>query len=367
MKKKILLIIGALLILIPLNTEALTGNVSVSCNNTKLTANATTTCTIRGNINEEVTTVHAKIELGSNLSLVGVTPDSSWEGDGEGGVLDLYTDVNKKGTFNIATFQVKAGNVTTGANTNITLSEVTLSDAEFNETTFTVTPISIRIPSSINTLSALTIDGESVEGFSTNNKTYEITLDTNKNSINIGATRTDSNSTITGTGNKTVKYGTNTFTVTVTSETGIDNTYTLVVKREEVRELGTLLVNEEEIKLEKGTYEYQITVDNSITSVDIEATLENEGLSSFIENYGPRKIEELKVGNNEILLKVQDEYGEALDYKLIINRLDENGKDVSIENPSTGDMNIFVGGIVVIGLIIVGMISIKKIKRINAE
>ena len=136
MNKKILMTVGLIGILIPFNTKALTGSVNLSCTTTTLKPGESTNCTIKGNINEEVSAVSIKLGVGDNLTLSNVKTDSSWQGDGEGGNIELYTDSNKKGEFPIATFTVKSDSLKEGANTNITLSNVNLSDKDFTETTY---------------------------------------------------------------------------------------------------------------------------------------------------------------------------------------------------------------------------------------
>jgi len=337
MNKKILMTVGLIGILIPFNTKALTGSVNLSCTTTTLKPGESTNCTIKGNINEEVSAVSIKLGVGDSLTLSNVKTDASWQGDGEGGNIELYTDSNKKGEFPIATFTVKADSLKEGANTNITLSNVNLSDKDFTETTFNVNPLNIRIPSTINTLSALTIDGTSVSEFSADKTTYNLSVASNKTSINIAATATDSYSKVTGdTGAKALKYGSNTFNVKVTSEMGVEKNYNITIIRPEVRELKSLSINDEVITLNKGVYEYNYTVKNEITSVDLKAELNNTDEATFVDEFGVRKIEELKEGNNEILVKVKDSNNEELTYKIIVNRLNAEGKDVTVEkNPST--------------------------------
>ena len=124
MNKKIIMTLGLVGVLIPLNTKALTGNVNLSCEATTLKPGESTNCTIKGNINEEVSAVSIKLGVGDNLTLSNIKTDSSWQGDGEGGNIELYTDTNKTGNFPIATFTVKADSIKEGANTNITLSNI---------------------------------------------------------------------------------------------------------------------------------------------------------------------------------------------------------------------------------------------------
>jgi len=261
MKNKIMIIIGLLGIIIPFNAKALTGSVNLSCSSTRLKPGEKTNCTINANIKEEVSSLNMKLELGENLSLVSIKTDDSWQGDGDGGDITLYTGDNKQGQFPIATFTVQANSINTGSDSEIKLTSVKLyADAnnEFAETVFNINPLKIRVQSTINTLKSLTIDGESISGFSPNITTYNLTVDSNKKNININAIATDSeHSTISGDlGVKTLNYGINTFTVKVKSETGVEKKYNIVVTRPESRELKSLSINNNDIKLTSGTYQY---------------------------------------------------------------------------------------------------------------
>ena len=92
-----------------------------------------------------------------------------------------------------------------------------------------------------------------------------------------------------------------------------------------------------------------------------------EGYLRFVDGFGSRTVEDLKVGNNEVLIKVADGYNEELIYKITINRLDEEGKDVApktddkksgtVSNPKTGVTGVSISLVVAC---IVGYAVAKK-------
>lgn len=368
--KKVLYSLGIIGLLTPFSIKALTGDVTVSCAKNKLSKGETTTCTVKGNITEGVSAVSAKVDLGENLTFISFTPDSSWQGDGEEGNIELYTDNNKSGIFNIGTITVKAGN-TSGVSTSVGLKEVKLSDASFSETDMTVQPFSIRIPSEVNSLSSINTT-PSISDFDSNKTDYELETVTYQNTITISPVLSDSSATVSGdVGEKKLSYGVNNFKITVTSESGSSKDYTLKVTRPESRELTSLKINNKEIDLKTGIYEYTYKVDNSVTKVSVYAEYQTgltDGYLRFTDDFGSRTIEDLKVGNNEILIKVTDEYDEELVYKITINRLNEEGKDVApknddkkngtISNPETGVKGVSI--ILVVTCIIGYMIAKKK-------
>ena len=207
---------------------------------------------------------------------------------------------------------------------------MTLSDAEFNETTFTVTPVSIRIPSSINTLSALSVSGASLD-FSSSKTTYDLTID--DTTTNISANKTDSNSTITGTGNKTLNYGKNTFVVTVTAENGSKKNYTINITRPDDRNtnnnLSSLNLSEGKITFDKNKINYEIVVENEIDKITIEGKVEDS--KAKVEGLGAKN---LVVGNNTFTIKVTAENGSVKEYKVVIIRQEEEKviEDNNIKN-----------------------------------
>lgn len=367
--KKVLYSLGIIGLLTPFSIKALTGDVTVSCAKDKLLKGETTTCTVKGNITEGVSAVSAKVDLGENLTFVSFTPDSSWQGDGEEGNIELYTDNNKSGNFNIGTITVKAGD-TSGVSTRVGLKEVKLSDASFVESSKSVQPFSIRILSEVNTLSSINML-PTLTNFDSNKTNYEVDTVPYQNLITISPVLTDRSATLSGdTGEKSLSYGVNNFKITVTSETGVSKDYNIKVTRPEARELTSLKINNESIELKNGVYEYTYKVNNDITKINLDAEYQSgltEGYLRFADGFGSRTVEDLKVGNNEVLIKVADGYNEELIYKITINRLDEEDKDVApetddkksgtVSNPKTGVTGVSISLVVAC---IVGYAVAKK-------
>lgn len=362
MKKTIITLVGLIIVLLPLKLEALTGNVNLNCSSETIKPGEYTNCTISGNTDEEISALAIKLTLGDNLALSEIETDSSWQGDGEEGDIQLFTDKNKKGDFPIATFKVKASSSAQPTNTNIVLKEIKLTDSNFKETSLENVKLDVRIPSIVNTLNNLTIDGTSISGFSSNKSDYELTLDSNKTRVNIGAIATDSNSKIEGDlGVKKLKYGINLFNVRVIAETGESKVYKIKINRPEIRELKTLIINGENIELKNGIYEYKYIVKNDITSIDLKAEINNKDEVQFIDGYGERIVEQLKVGYNDILIKIKDKNNEELIYTLKINRLNEENRDITIEeNPKTLKKSNYNILIFVIFVAIVIYVFIRK-------
>lgn len=390
MKKKIIIFIALISVLLPINVKALTGSINLSCDKTKLNPNEETTCYVKGNINEEVSGIDATLVLGDNLTLSSITKDSIWDSGDVGtdsNKIVLVTSNNPKGNFNVVTFKVKAGSKS-NIDTKISLSSVKLSNAtDFTETDFTVDDVSIRIPSTVNTLSSLTVSGTTFN-FNENTTGYELEVDSDK--VTINATRKDTNSVVSGdTGSKNLKYGLNTFYVKVTSESGSVKTYTLKITRLDNRSKENYILNFKfsnyDLDFSKDKTNYDLIVNNKITRIascygemnddtilcidaenlkysdkaNINISINDKNLNDlfdeekielkcnddetscevYFENnkigmveYKDDKksgyviLDDLKVGNNELKVIVTAENEEERTYILNINRKNEEGK-----------------------------------------
>lgn len=390
MKKKIIIFIALISVLLPINVKALTGSINLSCDKTKLNPNEETTCYVKGNINEEVSGIDATLVLGDNLTLSSITKDSIWDSGDVGtdsNKIVLVTSNNPKGNFNVVTFKVKAGSKS-NIDTKISLSSVKLSNAtDFTETDFTADDVSIRIPSTVNTLSSLTVSGTTFN-FNENTTSYELEVDSDK--VTINATRKDTNSVVSGdTGSKNLKYGLNTFYVKVTSESGSVKTYTLKITRLDNRSKENYILNFKfsnyDLDFSKDKTNYDLIVNNKITRIascygemnddtilcidaenlkysdkaNINISINDKNLNDlfdeekielkcnddetscevYFENnkigmveYKDDKksgyviLDDLKVGNNELKVIVTAENEEERTYILNINRKNEEGK-----------------------------------------
>ncbi len=230
-KIKILYLLVLLPLLIPLKTNALTGSIGINCNKTGMSVNAEAVCTITGTVGatEKVSALKLVISVNNNLEVVSFVTNSIWQGDHDYTNLNLYTDSNKSGTFNIGQLTVRAkSNATVGQNGIISITDVVFNDENFEKINIESVTQNLKILSSIDTLSSLTITEETIE-FNADTLTYDLTID--KESITIEATATDSNATVEGTGIKTLKHGTNEFQIIVTSEGGTSKIYTLNINR----------------------------------------------------------------------------------------------------------------------------------------
>ncbi len=136
-KTKLLLFIIAfsiIIILLTITVQYLTTPKTpliLDCDQKKLQSGKDLTCTIYGYQKEyEVSALTTTVEVSDNLEIAKITPDKSFEGDGENDILMLYTDKNKKDKFPIATVVISV------KNNNQNKATIKLKDNTFFDETF---------------------------------------------------------------------------------------------------------------------------------------------------------------------------------------------------------------------------------------
>jgi len=126
---------------------AVDGLVKLDCNSISLEPGSTTSCMVIGkNFNDSISSFHAKISLGEKLELVSSKIDESWNGSAEDGIIDLYTDVNKSGNINFASFTIKAmDDVSSDVATKVYIEDIIVGDSNFKETKIDTQIVDIKI------------------------------------------------------------------------------------------------------------------------------------------------------------------------------------------------------------------------------
>ena len=252
----------------------------------------------------------------------------------------LISDTNKK----IVKLIFKVNNTSKPGNTTISIKNPSATDKEGNDINITGGSHNLKILSDINTLSNLTVSNGFIN-FNPTTNIYNLEIDSTK--VTISATKTDTLSSLSGDiGEKNLNYGTNTFKITVTSESVIKNTYTLNIVRPDGRNnintLDSLEVNCGTINFNKKIYEYNLNVENDVTKITVKATLTDK-TSKFLSGYEPRTIN-LKEGNNSIEIKVKAENESIKTYTINVNRK-SNNNPVKSNNNYLKTLNLSTGKI----------------------
>lgn len=284
------------------------------------------------------------------------------------------------------------------ASASISIKNTSSSTTNNNTNTSTGTNTNSNKPSateksSIATLSNLGIRPNDFSGFRANIYSYNVEVPNNLESIDVYASIGKGKS-LSGTGTKKLKEGTNTFNVVVTAEDGkTQKTYTINVTRkqkegedtpEEQPEENTEenpieeLFGLTELKIEgfdlepefqTDVYEYRIELKEDIDKLDI-ITLATE-VGSDIEITGNENLQE---GENIITIIVKgDNEGKTTAYQIIVNKILDEKEDVMDEENENKDniKKIIIisvsGGIILIIVIISIVLKLKNNRNNNDE
>ena len=171
-----------------------------------------------------------------------------------------------------------------------------------------------------NRLSNIYINDNPVENFDKDNNIYDIEVLYETDKVNITADKVSSLSSVEGLGNINLNVGNNTVNIVVTSENGEVNTYTLNITRNEIISalLDDIKVKHYDLSPEFNSevYEYNLVVDNEITSLDITPILKDKKASYVIKGNS-----DFLVGMNKVLVEVTSSDGkDKKEYILNVNR-----------------------------------------------
>lgn len=257
----------------------------------------------------------------------------------------------------------------------------------------TDTNTSSTTKSNVATLSNLGIRPNDFSGFSANKTSYSTEVPNNVESIEIYANKGQSGQTISGTGKKTLKEGTNTFSVVVTAEDGkTKKTYTVNVTRkakdnnntenETTEETTNETTSEDEVEdptaqafgltklsiagvelqpqFQTDVYEYRIELKENLDKLDIEAIATEENANVEITGN-----ENLQDGENVITILVKgDTEDKNVAYQIIVNKSVENQEET---NTNKIKNIIIVSTVAVLVLIVIIIIVVSKVKNKKNE
>ena len=122
------------------------------------------------------------------------------------------------------------------------------------------------------------------------------------------------------------------------------NSYTVANKTATIRlnstnnNLEALSTNQGNIIFDKNTLNYNLNVESNITSITINASLEDK-TSKFVNGYGPRTVN-LKYGKNPIQIKVQAESSTIKTYTINVNRKDNRNTNNYLKSLTLSSGNI---------------------------
>ena len=372
--KRVLLI---LCLLLP--TAVYADSISINCSKTSVNPGENITCNVVGNTNGSISSLKAVIKT-SGLELVGVTTNTAlWQGDGNGGVFDLYTDTNKTGSFSIGTITLKAGN----SPGTVGFSEAVYYSADFEEVAVTKNGVTISLKESENKpistpvtepvkpstgvttptseksantfLKELIIDDVDIS-FSKDKLEYEFEVSNEINALNIKATPEDSKAKVDIKGHESLIDGQNNIVIKVVAENGDVKEYKLLVTRlESTNEdintyLSSIIIDGYRLDFNKVVLNYNLEIGNE-TSLQIRCTPEDENAKVEIEGNNDLK------NKSVIKIKVSTEDGNQKVYSItVIKKMDNRIKMIIIALLS------FIIG-VIFGLCLKKLIKVMRHRR----
>ncbi len=236
---------------------------------------------------------------------------------------------------------------------NVEYIKVKSADGKVRTYTLLITRIDNR--SSDNTLKSLTVRNVKLTpSFAKYTNTYYGTVENNVTKVEIAAEKNNGDASfVSGYGSRTenLKVGKNTILVKVTSETGSERVYTLVITRKGTPEvvnvdktksannnLELLLVSSVSFMFDTDVTNYNLYVSNSITSVLVTATAEDE--KATVATTGGTN---LQVGTNKVTVVVTAENGTTKTYTINIIRKEEGlavSTDSTLSDLQIGSKNI---------------------------
>ena len=282
----------------------------------------------------------SKLELVSQKSLA---PFEVVLNSNKIGGMDMTGNVSIKGNQKIIklTFKAKAlGN----ANISFSGSKQVGADGSSISTTGCSKTINItNPPSSNNNLSTLSVSNVSIS-FNKNTTSYTVSVGADVTSINISAGAEDDGAKVSGTGNKSLDFGNNTFEVVVTAANGEKKTYKVTVNRKDNRSgnnnLSTLKVNGGELKpgFNKNTTKYSLSVPYAISDLDVTAYAEDNKSKVTVSGNKGLIAEETKT----VTITVTAENGSKKTYTINVSRGKDPNKKLSNNNYLT-HLNTSIG------------------------
>ena len=232
MKNKLVYILTFLLLFIPINVYA--NEIILKCPK-EIAKQSEFTCKITGKSDIKVTGIAANLSVSDDLSLISVSIDNKWQGDGKNGDIKIFIDPEVSGVFDIGTIKLKSS----GENNSILINSIFFYDEKVKAQK--VSPISLSIPlnekltenkdeydANSNYLVDLKIANHDINFYKQNNE-YDITIG-DEETLSITPVLEDDSATYQITGNSKLSNGSK-IKIEVLSQDGEKRLYILNIKK----------------------------------------------------------------------------------------------------------------------------------------
>lgn len=247
--------------------------------------------------------------------------------------LDMTRTTLITGYSNIIKFTFRAKAV---GNTTVSISRTSSSDLNDEVATVNASSKTISIvnpPSSNANLSSLSISSGSIS-FNPNTTSYSVRVGKDVSSVSVNATPEDGGARVSGTGQKSLNYGYNSISVTVTAPSGATKTYTINVTREDPRSGNSNLSN---LTVEGGTLSpsfdsnttvYEVSVPFSVENLNVKATPQDSKARVSVSGAEGLISEETK----DVTVTVTAENGAKKSYTIRVTRGKDPNKVLATNN-----------------------------------
>lgn len=328
MKKALLILVLVFGMLTPMRIHANTPTSAIT-GNTQVTAGTRFVLTFAINNATNLAGIETIIAFNSNHFAI-VDHDFHFDGGNNNPTTNRFTiDLtpnNRSGNvaFLRIEFQARPGfSVGTTSTIAMTNTFITQGITETALPNRQITLTSIAPLSTVNTLSAITINGNNLANFSPNTLSYTLN-NTQATSITINATRTDNRSTLSGTGTFPLNFGNNRFALQVRSESGAVRTYTINVNRPDLRGDDTRI---SEVRIQDKILQWDHSTGRNILLVPYAVDVANLDirLMEATSRVTSPLTHNLIVGENTLEISVQSERGTVQTVSLMVVRANEQG------------------------------------------
>lgn len=196
--------------------------------------------------------------------------------------------------------------------------------------------------------------GKFNKNFDANDFEYTLYVDSSFKNVTLSGELNDEYATTDGFKTYSLTGDTTYVNLNVTAEDGSVNVYkvrVIKVYKSSNNNLSELKIEGYDIKFNKDTLEYEITVDSDVDSLDITALVEDS--SAWVKIEGN---DNFKEGKNEVKITVYAENGSSKTYKLLVNKKAE-GKVLVDEEEKNSNVNTEkIVIIILIILVVVGLL-----------
>lgn len=280
-------------------------------------------------------TINVTREKSSNTSLSNLSlKEKSFEFNKETKTYNIDVDYEIDTATIIATPEYKDATASISGPTSLAVGlntyTITVTAENGNIDTYT---LNITRKKSTNTsLSSLTVTNNQTNyltNYNNSDEIYNISVPNEVDNVDINAILSDQiNQTISGTGNKALKTGLNTFKIVITAASNDTKTITLNITRElnANNDLSSLEVVDHQLSPEfnANITSYTIDVDSDISTVELKATAKES--TSSVEGTGTQS---LKTGLNTFNITVTSENNQTKTYTIIVNKKASNDSSLA--------------------------------------